>query len=240
MKYLGIGVGMVVLLLTLLIFSLPRWVAHEGSGVERRENLASVLPSSLDGVVIEDLPLGPNEYVDQKARDKLDYDDVVYRSYQSGSGIFSVYVAYWNAGRYSPGFITSHTPDRCWTLAGMSCLEFQTKYTLISGKQKLKGAEWRIFSAPEGGHIHVVFWHLVGDELYDYGGKFHSYMKPYVDPANRVKNVIFDLFKPQGSQYFVRVSSDRSLESWSDNPAFIAVMNSLILLRIPSDGLSVP
>lgn len=239
LRYLSFGIGFLVLFMTAGIFVLPRWLG-ESIRAEKslHEELGRLLPSSISGAVIKDMPLGPNEFVDQKARDKLDYDDVVFRTFETSTGLFAVYVAYWDAGRYAPSFIASHTPDRCWTLAGMNCLEFKTKYILRSGSHSLDGAEWRVFSAPSGQRIQVAFWHLVGGKLHNYGGKFHSYDKPYIDPAVRVKNVINDLFSPQGRQYFIRVSSDQTFESWSGDLVFQQVMRSLARLGIPANDIS--
>lgn len=217
-----------VLISTVVIFALPRWRLLLSDESSPRLPLGELLPTYLPGARVENLQLGPNEFVDQQAREKLDYDEVVFRAYTTPAGTFTVYIGHWKSGRFSPSFIASHTPDRCWTMAGMTCLGYKSNYALDGGEFSLPGGEWRRFATPNGQVLHVVFWHLVGDRLHDYGGRLHA----FTDPVRRVQDVVKDLFVLNGAQYFVRVSSDRPFEDMRMDPAFHEVLRALRMLGI--------
>jgi hypothetical protein len=74
--------------------------------------LASQLSSELDGWTVKNEALGPNEFIQSAVERTLNYDDYVYRIYRRGNREFSVYIAYWSAGRMPVNKVASHTPDR--------------------------------------------------------------------------------------------------------------------------------
>jgi hypothetical protein len=193
--------------------------------------LSTLLPAEFNGVSVQDLPLGPNEYVDGVAKEKMDYDDVIYRSYTTPHGSFSVYIGYWARGKRSPSHIAAHTPDRCWTLAGMTCLESKADYQVKGADSGLAQGHWRRFRTQGAGEIETVFWHVVGDGFYDYGRRLHD----YTPPMKRVSAVISELFSRKNDQYFIRISSEKSLDDFSRDPAFIAVMAKVSQLGLRKD-----
>ena len=119
----------------------------------------------------------------------------------------TVYVAYWPAGQTSVSRVASHTPDACWPGAGWTS---QTnagdrRQTLTAGELRLAPAEYRLFRTDRGFAQHVWFWHVFDNRVIDY-------RDPYSIPA-LLQIALQYGFKRQGSQYFVRLSSNRP---WSD------------------------
>lgn len=218
-----------IVLLTAIVAAV--WQANTARGGGRLPpagRLAQLLPGAMPGVKTEDLPLGPNEFVDATAKEKMDYDDVVFRSYTTTKGTFAVYIGYWAKGKRSPSHVAAHIPDRCWTLAGMTCLERNADYRLAADGLALEPTYWRRFTQPGMGEIETVFWHVVGAGYYDYGGRLHA----YTPPLKRALGVAKDLFSRREDQYFIRISSGQSLAEFSHDPAFIAVMNRVAVLGI--------
>ena len=180
------------------------------------------------GVKTHNLPLGANEFADAAVKEKMDYDDVVFRSYATPQGTFAVYIGYWARGKRSPSHVAAHIPDRCWTLAGMTCLEQKADYRLAADGLALEPTYWRRFNQQAMGEIETAFWHVVGDGFYDYGGRLHVYTQPF----KRAIEVAKDLFTKREDQYFIRISSSQSLAKFNHDPAFIAVMDRVGVLGI--------
>jgi hypothetical protein len=207
------------------------WQTKNAKGGERLSpagKLSLLLPSELPGVKITDVPLGPNELVDATAKDKMGYDDVVNREYVTSLGMFSVYIGYWAHGKRSPSHIAAHIPDRCWTLNGMSCLERKADYQLKTGGIDLEPTYWRRFTQDGTSEIETAFWHMVGREFYDYGGRLND----YTPPLRWAVNVAKDLFLVKEDQYFVRLLATRPLSDFRHDPAFMAVMERVARLGI--------
>lgn len=190
--------------------------------------LSGLLPSNMPGVKIEDLPLGPSEYVDEQAKEKMDYDDVVYRAYTTHHGTFSVYIGYWAQGKRSPSHVAAHIPDRCWTLAGMICLEREAEYYLALDALPIAPAYWRRFKEPHSAEIETVFWHVVGQGFYDYGGRLHD----YTPPLQRAGKVIRDMFSRREDQYFIRIVSTERFASFAHDQTFNTVMGKVAELGL--------
>ena len=119
----------------------------------------------------------------------------------------TVYVAYWPAGQTSVSRVASHTPDACWPGAGWSSQTTgrDRRQALAVGELRLAPAEYRLFRTDRGFAQHVWFWHVFDNRVIDY-------RDPYSIPA-LLQIALQYGFKRQGSQYFVRLSSNRP---WSD------------------------
>ena len=133
--------------------------ATAGDRMPSRGALANWLPRHVPNTIIRDVPLSPGEGVDAIAREKLDYDDILYREYRTSRGSFFVYEGYWARGKRSPSHFSAHTLVRCCVLAGMSCLEMRSDWELSA---KLIPGHWRRFRQPDRIEIETVYWHLVG------------------------------------------------------------------------------
>lgn len=202
----------------------------EGGGIASGD-LAKRFPGSAGGWVGRDEPLGPSEFVAGAAARVLNFDDYAYRIYRKGNRTLGVYVAHWAPGRMPTHKVASHTPDRCWTENGWKCDEMKFGVPVdFAATTKLKPAEWRRFSPP-GGHTgtqYVLYWHLVGDELYDYGERFNS--RPH--PVKWVRDSLTYAMKGSQEQYFIRLTSDQPLETILNDRELAPVIEMLAELGL--------
>jgi hypothetical protein len=139
----------------------------------------------------------------------------------AGDGQFvqlSVYVAYWPPGQASVSRVASHTPDACWPGAGWVAQPTALGRTQAIGAE-FSPAEYRLFSN-EGRYIqHVWFWHI-------FDGRVISYRDPYSLPA-LIRIALQYGFRRQGSQYFIRVSSNRPWEEINREPVLREILGNL-------------
>jgi hypothetical protein len=156
-----------------------------------------------------DEPLGPNEVVQSSVEKILNYDDYVYRNYSQNGRSFSVYIAHWGPGRMPIQKVASHTPDRCWSENGWTCDDMRFNEDVTAGEIALKPAQWRIFRPPGSSEKqYVLYWHLVGEQLYDYGERFNR-----VPSASKWwRDTLKYAFSGSDAQYFIRVTSARPFE----------------------------
>jgi exosortase len=122
----------------------------------------------------------------------------------------NAYVAHWNAGAAPVSLVASHTPDACWPGAGwIPEPNPDRQAALTTGERTLPLAEQRVFRFGEQPQ-HVWYWHI-------YDGRVISYRDPYSIPA-LVEIALRYGFRREGSQYFVRLSSNRPWEDIRDEP----------------------
>ena len=189
----------------------------------RPPHLNNNMPRTLDGWRVRDVPIGPNEFLQEQVGKILNFDEVVYREYTRGAMTFGVYAAYWGPGRMPTRLVASHTPDRCWTENGWTCLEMRFKEARSVDGIALQPAEWRKFRSPAGDDTNVLFWHLVDGRIYDFGSRFTA----IPDPVRWWKDAIRQAFRGSREQYFIRVTSNVPFaEIWND-PGFAHVMHEL-------------
>jgi hypothetical protein len=200
----------------------------------RPAHLNEFVPLTEAGWRSREVPLGPNEFLEEQVGKVLNFDEAVHREYSRGGVTFAVYAAYWGPGRMPTRLVASHTPDRCWTENGWTCLEMRFKELHSAAGVSLQPAEWRLFRSPAGDNVNVLFWHLVDGRIYDFGSRFTQ----IPDPMRWWKDAIRQAFRGSSEQYFVRVTSNVPFtEIWED-PAFQDVMRGLSGLGLaqPSAG----
>lgn len=199
----------------------------------RPSNLARQLPTSLGGWPGRDEALGPNEVARSAVERVLNYDDYVYRIYERGGRRIGIYAAYWSAGRMPLQKVASHTPDRCWTENGWQCEEMRHAESLRTGNLVLRPAQWRSFRPPaaSGQREYVLYWHRVGDRLYDYGDRFNN--RPGI--VQWWRDTVLYAFAGSEEQYFIRVTSNRPFEELSGEPAWRELLESLARLGLAVD-----
>ena len=190
----------------------------------REAHLAQTVPLELSGWNGRDVPLGANEFMSGEVEKVLNYDEVLYHEYSRAGDTFTVYVAYWGAGKMPTRLVASHTPDRCWTENGMHCVQMKFKQPGTFEGAALQPAEWRMFEPPNGGApIYVMYWHLVAGRTYDYGERFNDVPDPLLWWKDAVQQAVLG----SREQYFIRLTSSGPLENlWSD-PGFAEVMRGL-------------
>lgn len=191
--------------------------------------LGARLPATSPGWNVANLPLGATEFLSSEVAQTLNYDDHVYRTYSRGGDEVSVYVAYWSPGRMPVEKVASHTPDRCWSENGWNCTAYRFPATLQSPDGPLKPGYWRIFVPPNGGpKQYVIYWQLVGSELYDFGGGFNRRLSP----IKWWRDMLHYAWKGSAAQYFIRVTSDRPFEELQGDPGFEEVLGALAKLGL--------
>ena len=225
--------AIVVGVLLFVALGLQIWPVHGSKASSGKgKHLASMLPEALAGIKSRALELGTTENVRAAVERTLQYDDVLYREYRVGEATVTVYAAYWGPARMPTQLVASHTPDRCWVSNGWACE--QSRHNVTSGitGDSFMPAEWRLFKAPAGPKLHVIFWHLVGDEIYDYGERLNrvpSVWRWWRDAATQI-------FKAPPEQYFIRVTSDIPFEKLQADPAWRELLRALGHLGLESKG----
>jgi hypothetical protein len=203
-------------------------------GGQASGDLLKLLPAAAGGWLGREEPLGPSEFVSGAAARILNFDDYAYRIYRKGGRSFGVYVAYWAPGRMPTHKVASHTPDRCWVENGWKCDEYRFAVPVTVGAEPLKPAEWRRFSPPGGGGTqYVLYWHLVGDQLYDYGERLNT--RPH--PIKWVRDSISYALKGSQGQYFIRLTSDRPMDDLLTDPSLGSLWESLAQLGLRRDAI---
>ena len=196
----------------------------------RHIQLGATLPKAVTGWKAADEPLGSTEFLQTAVEKNLNYDDMVNRVYRSGGRSFGVYVAYWSPGRMPVQKVASHTPDRCWSENGWTCEAMRIEAGLSAGDHRLLPARWRLFRPPvEGGaKQYVLYWHLVGGALYDYGDGFNQ--RP--DPLQWWRDTLHYALKGSSEQYFIRIMSSQPLEELQADAGFQEVLGALAKLGL--------
>jgi len=130
----------------------------------------------------------------------------------------TVYVAYWPPGQTSVSRVASHTPDACWPGAGWNPQPTPDGHTQIIGKDFSPG-EYRLFRNENGFVQHVWFWHI-------FDGRVIDHRDPYSLSA-LLRSAVQYGFRRQGSQYFVRISSNRPWNELAGEPLLREILANL-------------
>ncbi len=223
LRVLILGACGVLVLVALLSQLLWRSDALPGKG----RHLLFALPQDIVGWSGREVPLGQTEAAEGQVEGVLRYDDVYNREFKSVRGTVSLYVAYWEPGKMPVQLVASHTPDRCWTSAGWNCREMRHGAKLPG----LRPGAGRDFEGPHLVRLNVIFWHLVGNDLYDYGERFTQVPHPLKWWRDAAKQIVV---RPQ-EQYFIRLTSDRPFEEIWQDPGFQEVLSALAKLGLAAD-----
>lgn len=228
----------ITIISTLLVFSAAvvlqfmnvRDVKGGDQHSERRPiALARQIPTTVVGWDGRDEPLGTNEAVSTAVERTLNYDDYVFRVFRKGSVTVGIYVAYWSPGRMPIQKVASHTPDRCWTENGWRCLEKKHGAQVATRAGMLRPSQWRAFEPPAGGaREFVLYWHLVGKRLYDYGSRFNA--TPRI--TDWWRDTLAYAASGSDAQYFIRVTSNRDFSALQGDPGWEELMVSLAALGL--------
>jgi len=191
----------------------------------RPVNLAAALPAQLAGWQGRDEPLGPNETVTNAVERTLNYDDFVNRVFSKNGTTLGIYVAYWTAGRMPLQKVASHTPDRCWTENGWHCAAMRQGENVAAGAVRLRAAQWRLFHPPgqPDRNEYVLYWHLVGTQLYDYGDRFNA--RP--DLVKWWRDTLAYATAGSEAQYFIRVTSNEPFEKLAGDAGWEQLLAAL-------------
>lgn len=191
--------------------------------------LADILPLHLPGGSSRDEPIATTEEMKRAVGELLNYDDAVFRVYQMPGWRISVYAAWWSAGKMSPRLVAAHTPDVCWPGNGWE-RDREAEGRLGPLGRALASAglapgECRVFTM-RGTPEHVVFWHKVGDDMLSYGT---GYAPPWWAVFDEIRRNGLNL---RQEQLFVRVSSDKPLETIWDSAEMEPLRNALLRMGL--------
>jgi len=193
------------------------------SGGGKGRHLSTSLPGQIAGWIARDLELGPTEATNRAVASTLRFDDVYYKEFRSPRAIVSLYVAYWGPSKMPVQLVASHTPDRCWVENGWVCERRVHGETLgVNGVAVLPG-EWRLFRAPSKLSLNVIFWHLKGGELYDYGDRMNTV--PFI--WRWWRDVYRTIATAPAEQYFVRLTSNRPFRELAQDSGWQELTASL-------------
>lgn len=132
-----------------------------------------------------------------------------------------VYIAYWTPGQTTVSRVASHTPDACWPGSGWVAQPTAGGHTqtLSPAGLQLAPAEFRNFRSQEGYAQNVWFWHI-------FDGRVIDYRDPYSLPA-LLQIALQYGFRRQGSQYFIRIASNRPWDDLAGEPLVREILTNL-------------
>lgn len=155
--------------------------------------------------------------------DTLQTNHLVQRTYLRRRGEqlqqLTVYVAHWAPGQAPVSMVASHTPDACWPGSGWVSEKIPTpQLALDLAGRALPPAEYRFFTRGPA-QQHVWFWHI-------YDGRVINYRDPYSVPA-LLEIALRYGFRREGSQYFVRLSSNLPWNELEHEPLLVQLQANL-------------
>ncbi len=202
----------------------------ERAAAARPVDLKRQIPAQLAGWSVSDEPLGPNEAVRGAIERTLNYDDYVYRLYRRDGVTIGIYAAYWAPNRMPVQKVASHTPDRCWIENGWTCLDQRFAEKITASEARLQPAQWRIFQAPgrDGRKEHVLYWHLVGSQLHDYGARLAT--SPGI--VSWWRDALTYALAGSQAQVFVRVTSSVPFERLQGDAGWKTLVESVASLGL--------
>jgi hypothetical protein len=193
--------------------------------------IAAKLPNSLPGFNVRDEPIATTLEMKAAVEKMLDYDEGIFRIYERGDLRVSVYIAWWKPGKSLPRMVASHTPDVCWVASGWE------KKSLSAGQVSdtqaailhngLMPAEVRTFIS-KGHTEHVVFWHLVGGEVFTYNTAGLPPWWAWIADFWRFGSTNYL------DQMFVRVSSNQPIDYIWEQAYIAPLRDSLATLGLAS------
>jgi hypothetical protein len=191
--------------------------------VKRGTPLADYLPREMAGWNSEDRPIGETEAQVKVAEKVLNYDEAILRIYRKGDQEFSVYIAYWRAGKMPAREISFHVPDVCWVLAGWKQCAADRHYQREFEGRWLAPAQYREFEEPNA-RQYVLYWHVLNGRTVNFN--------PGGAPSqlNALKAVLRHGLNQRGEQYFIRIASRSPPDEYWNDEGFQEVMELIAQL----------
>ena len=179
-------------------------------------------------------------------REMLNYDTAIYRRYASRDMEFTLYAAYWEAGKMHPRLVGMHTPDVCWGGAGWQMNEANYSWSLQRFGFNYWHAQYRHFTLAQESQ-YVLYWHVLNGRLSGYAEGPNSIRD------NFLIGFFHDLQAGSGEQFFIRFSSNERWETLLSVPfvrevfrafspvlgktAMTARFNEIRMSNVPKNGL---
>ncbi|MFT4901630.1 MAG: hypothetical protein ACI81V_000904 [Lentimonas sp.] len=185
--------------------------------------LAEIVPHELAGWTIEDMDMADSPESSARISEFLNFDDALFRVFKKGDTFIGLYIAYWKPGKASYRWAGAHTPDTCWVVNGWTCDEREYRVPFKNKEHPFEPAEYGIYSKG-GSSQNVYFWHLVGGFAQNYvQTKVPNIFSAWID----IKDHGLSLRK---EQFFVRLSSNRSLKALKSEKEFHEILDSMLQL----------
>ncbi|MGC6456059.1 MAG: exosortase-associated EpsI family protein [Coraliomargaritaceae bacterium] len=187
--------------------------------------LSEIFPAKLEGWTIQEQDMATSPESSNRISEFLNFDDALFRTYEK-SGIFiGLYVAYWKPGTASYRWAGAHTPDTCWIVNGWTCSERQYAVPFTHKNTEFQPAEFGVYEK-DGSVQSVYFWHLVGGEVMTYDQKgTPEIFGALVDIQKHGLNL-------RQEQFFIRLSSNRNLQTLKKQPEFSLILDGLSTLGL--------
>lgn len=193
------------------------------SGERPLPDFKTHLASNLEDWTWEDRPPSDSEAVLDAIEDMLDYDESLYRVYQNGDTIVTLWAAYWSPGKTDMKSVVSHQPEICWVAGGWEVKESRENVELEIPGLELKSGRYRLMSKNERSDTHIVFWHLIGGNSIKLSAKSVN--------LGRNLQIVQQLgirgLRDRSEQYFFRITSNRPFEDLDSDPDFRRILESL-------------
>jgi len=193
------------------------------------DQLSKIVPEVLSGWAIKDLDMAESPESSARISDFLNFDDALFRVFEKGDTFVGLYIAYWTPGKASYRWAGAHTPDTCWVLNGWTRLEREYSIPFEGNEVSFCPAEFGIYEK-DGNAQKVYFWHLVGGEAFSYDQK----------GTPNIFGALLDIktygLKLRQEQFFIRLSSNKTVEELKEIEGFDAILDSLSEIGLANSG----
>ncbi|WP_269526916.1 exosortase-associated EpsI family protein [Coraliomargarita parva] len=192
--------------------------------------LSEAIPSELPGWDIKDMDMADSPESSERISRFLNFDDALFRVFQKDDTFVGLYVAYWTPGKASYRWAGAHTPDTCWVLNGWTREDRKYSVPFGSDDSDFQPAEFGVYSK-DGNFQNVYFWHLVGGSSFGYKQEgMPNIFGALIDIKSHGLNL-------RQEQFFIRLSSNKSLEELKATPGFNEILKSLAPLGLAADPI---
>ena len=187
--------------------------------------LTDIVPSEINGWRIKDMNMAESPESSSRITEFLNFDDALFRVFEKGDTFVGLYIAYWSPGKTSYRWAGAHTPDTCWVLNGWERVDRKHSVPFQHEGENFQPAEFGVYSK-NGSAQKVYFWHLVGGEAFTYE---QEGMPNVFGALLDVKHYGFNL---RQEQFFIRLSSNKDLQTLKATSGFSAILDSLIAIGL--------
>jgi hypothetical protein len=189
------------------------------------EKIADIVPDHLPGWQIKDMDMAESPESSARITDFLNFDDALFRVFSRGDTFVGLYIAYWTPGKASYRWAGAHTPDTCWVLNGWTRLDREYSVPFENKDVNFEPAEFGVYEK-DGNAQNVYFWHLVGGHAFGYMQEGNpSIFGALLDIKHHGLNL-------RQEQFFIRLSSNKSLEELKKTPQFEMILESMTHLGL--------
>jgi hypothetical protein len=185
------------------------------------EALTDIVPDELPGWQIKDMDMAESPESSARITDFLNFDDALFRVFEKGDTFVGLYIAYWTPGKASYRWAGAHTPDTCWILNGWTCTDREYSIPFNHESTAFEPAEFGVYEKNDSAQ-NVYFWHLIGGRAFGYEQKGNPNMfGALIDIRDHGLNL-------RQEQFFVRLSSNKSLEELNKMAGFDQILDGLL------------